>query len=160
MKRFYPHFLNSMNCVLAGLLTLLGFSCSDSDDDGGGQVEEYGCPHANYEIKGKVVNRQNNPIPNIQIAISDSVPDRQMPSDTIYTDAKGEFLWETGEFPGATFKLIMTDIDKDKNGGQFAADTSFVSFKNAVYENGSGWYEGKAKQEVTITMNEQINTEE
>ena len=54
----------------------------------------------------------------------------------------------------------MTDIDKDKNGGQFAADTSFVSFKNAVYENGSGWYEGKAKQEVTITMNEQINTEE
>ena len=73
MKRFYPHFLNSMNWVLAGLLTLLGFSCSDSDDDGGGQVEEYGCPHANYEIKGKVVNRQNNPIPNIQIAISDSV---------------------------------------------------------------------------------------
>ena len=117
MKRSYPHFLNSMNWVLAGLLTLLGFSCSDSDDDGGGQVEEYGCPHANYEIKGKVVNRQNNPIPNIQIAISDSVPDRQMPSDTIYTDAKGEFLWETGEFPGATFKLIMTDIDKDKNGG-------------------------------------------
>ena len=53
MKRFYPHFLNSMNWVLAGLLTLLGFSCSDSDDDGGGQVEEYGCPHANYEIKGK-----------------------------------------------------------------------------------------------------------
>jgi len=92
-----------MNWVLAGLLTLLGFSCSDSDDDEGGQVEEYGCPHANYEIKGKVVNRQNNPIPNIQIAISDSVPDRQMPSDTIYTDAKGEFLWETGEFPGATF---------------------------------------------------------
>ena len=89
-----------------------------------------------------------------------AVPDRQMPSDTIYTDAKGEFLWETGEFPGATFKLITTDIDKDKNGGQFAADTSFVSFKNAVYENGSGWYEGKAKQEVTITMNEQINTEE
>ena len=34
MKRFYPHFLNSMNWVLAGLLTLLGFSCSDSDDDG------------------------------------------------------------------------------------------------------------------------------
>lgn len=37
---------------------------------------------------------------------------------------------------------------------------SIVSFKNAVYENGSGWYEGKAKQEITITMNEQINTEE
>ena len=76
MKRFYPHFLNSMNWVLAGLLTLLGFSCSDSDDDGGGQVEEYGCPHANYEIKGKVVNRQNNPIPNIQIAIKQVVFDR------------------------------------------------------------------------------------
>lgn len=114
MKRFYPHFLNSMNWVLAGLLTLLGFSCSDSDDDGGGQVEEYGCPHANYEIKGKVVNRQNNPIPNIQIAISDSVPDRQMPSDTIYTDAKGEFLWETGEFPGQHSNLSRQILTKIK----------------------------------------------
>ena len=83
-----------------------------------------------------------------------------MPSDTIYTDAKGEFLWGNRRIPRGNIQLITTDIDKDKNGGQFAADTSFVSFKNAVYENGSGWYEGKAKQEVTITMNEQINTEE
>ena len=125
MKRFYPHFLNSMNWVLAGLLTLLGFSCSDSDDDGGGQVEEYGCPHANYEIKGKVVNRPNNPSRTIQIALSHP-----------------------------------TDSDHHKPGAQYAPQTSTDSHKHAVYENGSGWYEGKAKQEITITMNEQINTEE
>ncbi|WP_224264323.1 hypothetical protein [Parabacteroides goldsteinii] len=53
MKRFYPHFLNSMNWVLAGLLTLLGFSCSDSDDDGGGQVEDTAAHMLITRSKGK-----------------------------------------------------------------------------------------------------------
>lgn len=159
MEKLYPHFLKGTNWILAGLLTLLGFSCSsDGIED---QVEEYGCPHANYEIKGKVVDRQDNPIPSIQIAVSDSVSEGQLPENNmIYTDTEGNFLWENGEFPGATFKIIATDIDYDKNGGQFTADTSFVSFKNATYENGSKWYKGEAKQEVTIVMDKQTNTEE
>lgn len=159
MNKLYPHLLRCTNWMLAGLLTLLGFSCS-SDDDTGGQVEEYGCPHANYEIKGKVVDKQNAPIPNIQITVSDSIPDNEMHQEPLYTDTNGEFQWNGGEFPGKTFKLIAKDIDDDKNGGLFATDSSFVSFKNATYENGSKWYKGEAKQEVTIVMNEQNNSEE
>lgn len=137
---------------------MLGFSLAACDKMG---PCEYGVPHADYEIKGKVVDRQNAPIPNIQIAISDSVPDWEWPCATINTDTNGEFLWETsGAFPGTTFKLVAKDMDGNDNGGLFATDSTYVSFKYAKHENGDTWYVGKAKQEVTIVMDEQKNTEE
>lgn len=160
MEKLYPHLLKGTNWVLAGLLTLLGFSCSsdlDNDDD---LLCEYGSPHANYEIKGKVVDRQNNPIPDIQIEIRDSVPSRGWAhSDTLYTNNAGEFVWNTGEFPGMTFKLTAIDIDDESNGGVFARDTSFVSFKNAKYVGGDGrWNSGTATLEPQIVMDKYVDT--
>lgn len=156
MNKAYRFYLAVSNKVLAGLLTLLGFSIASCESN----AEEYGSPYANYEIKGKVVNRQNVPIPNIQIAFSDSLPDRGRPYATINTDTNGEFLWKTDAFPGVTFKLVAKDMDGNENGGLFATDSTFVSFKDAKYENGDRWYKGEAKQEITIVMNEQKNTEE
>lgn len=159
MKRLYPHLLKRTNWLLAGLITLLGFSCSnDLDDDD--PICEYGTPHANYEIKGKVVDRQSNPIPNIQIEIRDSVPNRGwIHSDTLYTNNAGEFIWNTGEFPGMSFKLTAIDIDDESNGGLFARDTSFVSFKNAQYVGGDGrWNSGTAMMESLIVMDKYVDT--
>lgn len=160
MKRLYPYLLKGTNWVLAGLLTLLGFSCSsdlDNDDD---LICEYGSPHANYEIKGKVTDRLNNSIPNIQIELRDSVPSRGWAHcDTIYTNSAGEFVWQTGEFPGMTFKLTAIDTDDESNGGLFARDTSFVSFKNAKYVGGDGrWNSGTATMEPLIVMDKYVDT--
>ena len=97
-------FLISMNKLLAGLLTLLGFSLAACDKGG---TCEYGSPYADYEIKGKVVDNQGYPIANIQIEISDSIPENGwMQKDTLYTDSDGKFQWKRGDFPRNTFQLI------------------------------------------------------
>ncbi|WP_075558915.1 radical SAM-associated putative lipoprotein [Parabacteroides timonensis] len=160
MKRLYPHLLKRTNWLLAGLLTLLGFSCSNDLDNDDDLVCEYGTPHANYEIKGKVVDRQNNPIPNVQIELRDSVPSRGWAhTDTLYTDNAGEFVWKTGEFPGKTFKLMATDIDDESNGGLFAADTSFVSFRDAEFVGGDDrWFSGSAIKDMKIILDEFVDT--
>lgn len=149
-------FLSFTNKILAGLLSLLGFSLAACDKMGSA---EYGTPHADYEIKGKVVNNQGTPIPDIQVEVSDSIPESGwMYKDTIYTDANGEFHWKRGDFPRMTFQLISRDIDEEKNGGQFVPKTTFVSFRNADYRGGDTWYEGKATLETEITLDKYVDT--
>ena len=61
MKRMHLQLLKKANCVLASLLMLLGFSCTD-DEGEGPIICEYGTPYANFQIKGKVVDTNDNPI--------------------------------------------------------------------------------------------------
>lgn len=156
MNKTNHFFLSFTNKILAGLLSLLGFSLAACDKMGSA---EYGSPHADYEIKGKVVNNQGSPIPDIQIEVSDSIPESGwMYRDTIYTDANGQFEWKRGEFPRMTFQLISRDIDEEENGGQFVPKTTFVSFKNADYRGGGTWYEGVATLETEITLDKYVDT--
>lgn len=156
MNRTNHFFLTFTNKILAGLLSILGFSLAACDKIGS---EEYGCPHADYEIKGKVVSDQGTPIPNIEIEVSDSVPESGwMYRDTIYTNAKGEFQWKKSTFPTNTFQLISRDIDGEENEGQFVPKASFVSFKNAHFKGGGTWYEGAATLETEITLNKYVDT--
>lgn len=159
MEKLYLHLLKGTNWILAGLITLLGFSCSNDLDNDDDLLCEYGTPHATYEIKGKVTDRQNNPIPNIQIELRDSVPSRGWAqSDTIYTNNEGEFTWEIGEFPGMTFKLTAIDTDDESNGGLFARDTSFVSFRDAEFVGGDHWFRGSATKETKIILDKYVDT--
>lgn len=156
MNKTNHFFLSFTNKILAGLLSLLGFSLAACDKMG---AAEYGSPHADYEIKGKVVNSQGTPIPDIQVEVSDSVPESGwMYKDTIYTDANGEFKWKRGDFPRMTFQLITRDIDEEENGGLFVPKTSFISFKNANFSGGGTWYEGEATVETEITLDKYIDT--
>lgn len=50
MKRMHLQLLKKANCVLASLLMLLGFSCTD-DEGEGPIICEYGTPYANFQIK-------------------------------------------------------------------------------------------------------------
>ena len=60
MKRMHLQLLKKANCVLASLLMLLGFSCTD-DEGEGPIICEYGTPYANFQIKGKVVDTNLTP---------------------------------------------------------------------------------------------------
>lgn len=66
MDKAYFFFLTGMNKLLAGLLTLLGFSLAACDKIG---ADEYGAPYVEYEIKGKVVNDKGTAIPDIQVIL-------------------------------------------------------------------------------------------
>lgn len=148
--------LSFTNKLLAGLLSLLGFSLAACDKIG---TDEYGCPHADYEIKGKVVNEDGTAVPNIQIvAAEDAITENDLYiyRDTIFSDSKGQFstqLQPTTIGEDITFKIKIEDIDGEQNGGLFEEQTTEVLFKKEDLKDASGnWYYGKATKEVTIVM--------
>ena len=53
MKKISSSFLKSFNWLLTSVLMLLGFSTCDSEPG----AAMYGTPHADFTIKGKVVNQ-------------------------------------------------------------------------------------------------------
>ncbi len=154
MKKLNRLFIKGTNWALAGLLSLLGFACSsDSEDDL--PRPEYGSPHADYSIKGKVINKHGEAIPGLLIEI---VPDKEYQwVDSVNTQQDGAFVWNgsltTPEYD-ISVEVITSDIDGDKN-GSFLSDTTNVYFtKEDLKDPGGFWYNGKAEKEVIITLKE------
>lgn len=59
MENINLQLLRKINCLLTGLLAIIGFSCGEN-----GEIPcEYGSPHANFQIKGKVTDMKGEPIP-------------------------------------------------------------------------------------------------
>ena len=122
-------FIKKMNCGLAGIIGLLGFvSCEKIG------AKEYGTPHADYTVKGTVVNKATqNPIKGIRVGFScelcpiaeyGTLPTPYKPKAHVLTDTKGEFTL-TDRFQGSEYKIIdnkptlsvwVEDIDGEKNG--------------------------------------------
>lgn len=155
MDKAYRFYLSVSNKILAGVLTLLGFSITSCGAD-----DEYGSPYATYEIKGKVVSEEGNAIPNIQIIIPapDAIDDGNMyiHRDTILTDSSGDFQTQLSDSYFSvdyTIKIATKDIDGEANGGLFEEKTTEVAFNRDDLKGASGyWYLGHATKKVTITM--------
>lgn len=144
MKKVSTSLLKNINWLLGGLLALLGFTTCD------GGADMYGCPHAKFTIKGKVINEAQIPIPQIQIRTA--YTDSPNYVDTLYTDSKGEFIYTKDN---KYISLFFTDIDGNANGGNYAPDSTSVSFKDMKLEGGDGdWYLGEATKEITIVLKE------
>jgi len=142
MKKIYRPLIKGTNWALAGLLGLLGFTaCEGNGDD---EVPAmYGTPIAKYTIKGSVTDEKGMPIEGIGIYAKHSFT-----RDTIYTKKDGGFETTFKEFPDDKFKLMIEDMDAEKN-GLFKNDSVIVTFtKEDYYENGKGWYEGAARKEI------------
>lgn len=149
MDKAYRFYLAVSNKLLAGVLTLLGFSITSCGAD-----DEYGSPYTTYEIKGKVVNEEGNAIPNIQVIIP--APDASIEEDiyirrdTLLTNNSGEFNKQINDsfFGGdATIKIAAKDIDGEANGGSFEDTITEVDFKNV-------------KKDVTITMKQAVKNKD
>ena len=124
--------------------------------------DRYGTPYANFQIKGKVVDTNDHPIPNAQIRINRNdariYPYGWLHTDTVRTDANGEFDWKKTDFPILKYRFITEDIDEEMNGGQFASDTTQVIFDSEELTGGDRWYEGSASKEIKITLKEYVDT--
>jgi len=154
-------FLKGVNWALAAIITLLGFAGCDKL----GRVE-YGMPHADYIVKGAVVDKTTqNPIEGISVCYFDEtlVPgdptEDHNPILSVSTNAKGEFLLKTGELSHPVgFQIIdkirvlpvyAIDIDGPLN-GSYESDFMLIDFKKAEQTKKPGrWYEG----EFTVTVN-------
>jgi putative lipoprotein (rSAM/lipoprotein system) len=130
------------------LVILLGFlgifnSCT--------QPDEYGTPHADYEINGIVTNQEDGqPIQNIRVISH---------YDTLYTNSEGGYVFQFHGFSPPddqrTFHLKVEDIDGEANGGDFAPqEMDVIITKDDRVKKGDGkWYEGKFAKTVNIELN-------
>jgi len=129
------------------IVLLLGFSGVFSGCEklpGGGMIAEYGMPHADFEIKGVVMDKVNSqPIQNIRVV-------RQVYEnfgDTLYTDLEGKYAFEFSDYPilENPFHLKIEDIDGEENGGYFGSEEIDVKITQAdqVKKGDGHWYDGK-----------------
>lgn len=162
MNRTNHFFLTFTNKILAGLLSLLGFSLAACDKIG---ADEYGCPYADYEIKGKVVDENGKAINGIQVIIPDPFGNEEYTHrDTLITNSAGEFVARpvvTTFGTNITFKITTKDIDGTDNGGAFEETITEVAFKKEDLTGGNGeWNYGNAQKNVTIKMKQAVENKE
>lgn len=103
-------------------------------------VAEYGCPFAEYSVKGRVVDADKNPINNIEVLL-DEFP------WPVRTDEDGSFHVSGEAFPDMpTMTLRVTDTDGEENGGEFESKEVEVEMEHVETGDG-GWYEGRYESE-------------
>ncbi len=140
--------------ILTTLIGALGFGACTKNIDY--SVDEYGCSHAKYSVKGKVVNNLDLPIPGIQIEIYYSPtpqPSTLFPPSVVKTDSNGNFSKSYGLRPAdINLTLKVTDIDGLLN-VLYKSASQEVPMKMSELKGKSGmWYEGSVEKEVKIVL--------
>lgn len=145
------------NAVLTVLLSLMGYSCSSDDivDEYGVPIAEvaYGCPYADYVVKGQVTDEAGNPIPGIQVTAPNGSDTDSEYSQIVKTDAQGGFtLREFSTSRG--HEMIVEDIDGEDNNGLFESESMYVETlpMKQVKDGNGGWYLGKYEVTANIKL--------
>ena len=119
METVYHSILKGFNWILAGLLSLLGFSVTSC-----GATDEYGSPYAEYELKGKVTDMNGDPIQGIEINYGGIYNNVLSPSyiSEIYkspqTQKDGSYDIKFEDSPMGIVRIIAKDIDGPENGSR------------------------------------------
>ncbi len=145
-------FFNWYNALAASLLSLLGFSSCGSGIWGDEPVL-YGTPTTSYEAKGNITAEDGAPVEGIKAIIagcqksSYSGKMHYTHMDSTYTDINGNYTikteggWSVSE---ENIKILLEDVDGEKNGGTFANDTiegKELTFKK-IAEGSGAWDNG------------------
>ena len=159
MKNPNHKLLKVANWLLGGILALLGFSaCNDEKE----LPLMYGTPHANFTIKGKVVNDESMPIPDIEIkCLVEHHGDNRSWFDTIpavSTSSAGTFTYQFEEFPTDKLRIIATDSDGPQN-GSYEKDSTDLTLSDNDYKGRDGWYRGTVEKEINFNLKKKIKNE-
>lgn len=137
--------LKISNRLLSGTLVLLGFSACGSN--GGDIMVEYGVPHADYEIKGRITDQEGTELAGMRVitkTLIQSRPDDPHLNDTVMTDAKGKFERHLEGTNEGRFRVVCEDPS-----GVYEADSTEVKMEP---KGGEGWYVGHDSKEVNIEL--------
>ncbi len=139
-KKSRSRLLQLCNCLLSGVLVLLGFSSCTREGS-----EEYGMPYAKYEIKGKVTNEQKETISKAQVIVKqlDSSGKSFYRADTLNVNGSGEYQYLTEGFT-ESYRVIA-----EEPSGVYKADSTDVKMEP---KGGSGWYVGSDSKEVDFEL--------
>lgn len=141
--------LKLCNGLLSGVLALLGYTSCDSIGD---SPVEYGSPHADYEIKGKVTDKETrSAVEGAHVVVKPMQwnSDETYPSqlyDTLYTDKDGAYLYRSSGMIDR-FRVVCEDPS-----GVHKADSTLL---NMNPEGGEGWYKGSDSQEANFELEKQ-----
>ena len=143
MKRAFHKFFRS---ILAALLGLGTSACEIP--------AMYGTPHADWSVKGKVVDEEYKPVAGLQVALGnrfENTPDviydeNYRPLDTLYTASDGTYSVKRTDFPIDRLEIRVQDVDGPAGGGEFQ-DAGLI-IRDIEYKDGKGWYAGHAEIEV------------
>ncbi len=146
--------------IIAGLLALIGFAGCDG---GFGADPEYGSPHADYDIKGRVVNEAGEGVPDIEITVNVDTQTQKYPLGGVTTDTSGNYEIGGEWMTVSGLTVTAEDVDGEDNGGEFAAEERKFELKTDDFVGGDGhWYDGKVTKTVdfTLTLKPQENENE
>jgi putative lipoprotein (rSAM/lipoprotein system) len=152
MKKLEFKMVRGYNQIIALVLSLLGFAgCEDLI--GPEPKCEYGTPHADFVINGKIQSKLNNQaVPNIRVIVKDTTEGWNTPLDTAFSDGSGNYTINFSEFPiDKAYLLSVSDVDGASN-GEYADKDTLVEFKNPQYIGGDGWYKGVATKTADIKI--------
>ena len=147
MKKINNFWFRSSAWLLNSILLLLGFSSCDSNGS-----EMYGTPYATYSLKGKVVDAQKQPIPDIEVKIKERHGSVYYSHTApLKTNASGEFSFKESFSTGGDFRLVARDVDGTAN-GSFKSDSIEITMDKPSGGDGS-WFQGSAsKEDIVITL--------
>ncbi|MCL2502075.1 MAG: radical SAM-associated putative lipoprotein [Bacteroidales bacterium] len=166
MKKWNRTWNNGAQWVIAGLLTLLGFSACGDKDEIIPMGLEYGTPHAKYAVKGKVTDAQGQALSPMRVIVPRVVlhtparpgfiPDNPvytMPiRDTLYTKPDGSFEYTYAGFPTETVHIHLKFEDPALQ-PVFESDSTRVDFHHSDLKGGDGrWNTGSAQKEADMTL--------
>ncbi len=132
-------YLKLKNWFLVSLAGLMGVNMSSCG-------LEYGCPEAEYTVKGKVTNPSGEPIPGIKVTGN---------WDNDITSVSGDYILSARVvplYPEETIQIVFADVDSSEN-GSYQNDTVPVTFQYSELTGGDGhWYEGSATKTLNVTL--------
>lgn len=113
-------------------------------------VAEYGVPYATFEIKGKVVDSEGNPLEGIEVYGEDIY--EHMRQKAVTAEDGSFLLVQPDWFPAGEADICFEDVDGEENGGDFGKKTETVKLTQT--EDGEGhWNDGVySSEDLTITM--------
>lgn len=175
-------FLKVKNWLLVTAMGALGLSaCHSSKNVAQGGSDEpqiddnkprnevalmYGVPTMDFVVKGRVIDAQGKPVEGMQVVLLNSSididPEHMMEdnknvqsylhevADT--TNAQGEFRTHVTDVPQETQRLMIRDVDGQKN-GHYESQMLEVRF-TAEDQKGErqGWHQGSREKDVDITV--------
>lgn len=172
-------FLKLKNWLFLSLVSLLGFNACHSTKEVAQEPEGeneptprrevalmYGVPTMNYEIKGTVLDTKGSPIPGVQVMIigqdlnvpdnaeikDDKALEEYLTKNASYTDEKGHFFVKKSTLPAEKVRMIVRDIDGEKN-GEFQDKIEVIPIEDADMDGKrQGWDLGTASKTVNIKM--------
>ena len=112
--------------IAGAILSLLGFTACDKEENIEMRPAEYGMPHATFKVMGNVKAAESSkPIEGIVVKFSrESEKDRSWETAEFKSDKNGKVDGSTQAWPSEEgIMLTFEDIDGEEHGGLFAPDT-------------------------------------